>query len=46
MEKKLIIRPRKPAYGKTSIVSARIPDDTLKRLDSICQHIGSDRNES
>ncbi len=45
MEKKLIIRPRKPAYGKTSIVSARIPDDMLKRLDSICQQTGRTRNE-
>ncbi|WP_444264744.1 ribbon-helix-helix protein, CopG family [Gemmiger sp.] len=45
MEKKLIIRPRKPAYGKTSIVSARIPDDTLKKLDSICQQTGRTRNE-
>lgn len=45
MEKKLVIHPRKPAYGKTTVVSARLPDDILKKLDGICQKTGRTRNE-
>lgn len=45
MEKKLVIYPRKPAYGKTTVVSARLPDDMLRKLDDICQKTGRTRNE-
>ena len=31
-EKKLIIRPRRAALGKTSVVSVRLSDDMIKRL--------------
>lgn len=30
MDNKLIIHPRKPAYVKTTVVSARLPDNLLK----------------
>ena len=45
MENKLIIHPRKPAYGKTTVVSARIPDDILRRIDVVCQKSGRTRND-
>ena len=45
MENKLIIHPRKPAYGKTTVVSARLPDDLLKQLDLLCKKTGRTRNE-
>lgn len=45
MENKLIIHPRKPAYGKTTVVSARIPDDILRRIDTVCQKTGRTRND-
>jgi hypothetical protein len=45
MDDKFIVRPRKPAYGKTSVVSARLPDDLIKRLDSVSQRTGRTRNE-
>lgn len=45
MENKLIIHPRKPAYGKTTVVSARIPDDILRRIDVVCQKTGRTRND-
>lgn len=45
MDNKLIIHPRKPAYVKTTVVSARLPDDLLKQLDSLCQKTGRTRNE-
>ena len=45
MDKKFIVHPRKPAYGKTTVVSTRLPDDILKQLDTICQKTGRTRNE-
>lgn len=45
MEKKFIVHPRKPAFGKTSVVSARLPDDMIARLDQIAQETGRSRNE-
>ena len=45
MEKKFIVHPRKPAFGKTSVVSARLPDDMIARLDKIAQETGRSRNE-
>ena len=32
LNKKLIIRPRRAALGKTTVVSVRLSEDTIKRL--------------
>lgn len=45
MDKKFIVHPRRRAYGKTSVVSARLPDDTIVQLDEIAQKTGRTRNE-
>ena len=45
MEKKFIVHPRKPAFGKTSVVSARLPDDMILKLDKVAQETGRSRNE-
>lgn len=45
MENKFIVRPRKPAFGKTSVVSARLPDDMIEDLDKIARQTGRTRNE-
>lgn len=42
--KKLIITPRKYG-GKSSVVSARLPDDMIKVLDDISAKTGKSRNE-
>lgn len=43
--KKLIIRPRRAALGKTSVVSVRLSEDMIKQLDSITDRTGHSRNE-
>ena len=43
--KKLIIRPRRAALGKTAVVSVRLSEDTIKRLDTITTRTGHSRNE-
>ena len=43
--KKLIIRPRRAALGKTAVVSVRLSEDTIKRLDAITTQTGHSRNE-
>lgn len=45
MENKFVVRRRKPAFGKTSVVSARLPDDMIAELDKIAQKTGRTRNE-
>lgn len=45
MENKFIVRPRKPAFGKTSVVSARLPDDMIEELDKIAKKTDRTRNE-
>jgi predicted DNA-binding protein len=45
MEDKFVVRPRKPAYGSTSVVSARLPDSLIKRLDGVSKKTGRTRNE-
>ncbi len=42
--KKLIITPKKYS-GKSSVVSARLPDDMIKVLDEISFKTGKSRNE-
>ncbi len=43
--KKLIIRPRRAAMGKTAVVSVRLSEDTIRRLDTITNRTGHSRNE-
>lgn len=45
MEKKFIVHPRKPAFGKTSVVSARLPNEMIEQLDKVAQQTGRTRNE-
>ena len=45
MDKKFVVRPRKPAFGKTSVVSTRLPDTVIEELDTISQKTGRSRNE-
>ena len=45
LNKKLIIRPRRAALGKTAVVSVRLSEDTIKRLDAITMQTGHSRNE-
>ena len=45
MEKKLIIHPKKAPYGKTTVVSARLPDHLVKQLDKVSCATGRTRNE-
>lgn len=45
MDKKFVVRPRKPAFGKTSVVSTRLPDTVIEELDAISQKTGRSRNE-
>ena len=40
-----MIRPRKPAFGKTSVVSTRLPDTVIDKLDDIARKTGRSRNE-
>lgn len=41
---KLIIKPNKYG-GKSSVVSARIPDEMLDKLDNLSTKTGKSRNE-
>ena len=42
--KKLLIKPNKYG-GKSSVVSARIPDEMLDKLDALSAETGKSRNE-
>lgn len=44
-DKKLVIRPRRAALGKTAVVSVRLSEDMIKRLDAITMETGHSRNE-
>lgn len=44
MEDEFVVRPRKSS-GKSTVVSARLPDDLLKELDTVCTKTGRSRNE-
>ena len=45
MENTFVVHPRKPGFGKTSVVSARLPDDMIEELDKIAHKTGRTRNE-
>ena len=44
-DKKLIIRPRRAALGKTAVVSVRLSEDMIKRQDATTMETGHRRNE-
>ena len=44
MEKKFIVNPKKSPYGKTTVVSARLPDRLVRQLDKVAQATGRTRN--
>lgn len=44
MDRKLIISSKK-FKGETAVISARLPNDLIKRIDDICQTTGRTRNE-
>lgn len=45
MDNKFVVRPRNPAFGKTSVVSARLPDNMIEELDKVAKQTGRTRNE-
>lgn len=45
MKPEFIVRRKRPAFGKTSVVSARLPDEVIAQLDKIAQTTGRTRNE-
>lgn len=45
MENKFVVRPRKPAFGKSTVVSARLPDDMIEEFDKVVKKTGRTRNE-
>ena len=45
MDKKFIVNPKKAPYGKTTVVSVRLPDNLVKQLDKVAQATGRTRNE-
>lgn len=44
-EDKFIVPHRKPAVGKSTVVSVRLPNATLARLEQIAGQTGRTRNE-
>lgn len=45
MDNKFVVHPNKKPFGKTSVISARLPDETIRRLDEVAQKTGRSRNE-
>lgn len=43
-EKKLKISAKK-YFGDTAVISARLPNDLIKKIDEICESTGRNRNE-
>lgn len=45
MAKKFIVRQRRPAYGKSVVISTRLPENLVRQLDHVAQKTGRTRNE-
>lgn len=45
MDKKFVVNPKKSPYGKTTVVSARLPDHLVRQLDKVAQITGRTRHE-
>ena len=43
-DRKLIIQAKKYS-GETAVVSARLPNDLIKKIDAVCKATGRNRNE-
>lgn len=44
-EDKFIVPHRKPAVGKSTVVSVRLPDTMLAKLENVAAQTGRTRNE-
>ena len=44
MENEFIVKRRK-YLGNTSVVSARIPEDLIKKLNDVCEETGYSKND-
>ena len=44
-EDKFIVPQRKPAVGKSTVVSVRLPDTMLAKLEDVASKTGRSRNE-
>ena len=42
---KFIVSPRKPAVGKSSVISVRLPDKMIEQLENVAKQTGRTRNE-
>lgn len=42
---KFVVSPRKPAVGKSSVISVRLPDKMLEQLENVAMQTGRTRNE-
>ena len=40
-----VVSPRKPAVGKSSVISVRLPDPMLEQLEKVAGKTGRTRNE-
>lgn len=45
LEKKKLVISKKKYTGETSVISARISNDLIKKIDDICETTGRTRNE-
>ena len=45
MDNKFVVHPRRPAIGKTTVVSTRLPNDMIAELDKVAKQTGRTRNE-
>ena len=45
MDNKFVVTKRKPAVGKSTVVSIRLANDTLERLETVAEETGRSRNE-
>lgn len=45
MEKKKLVISAKKYTGETSVISSRVPNDLIKKIDEICETTGRTRNE-
>ena len=44
-EDKFVVPHRKPAVGKSTVVSVRLPDTMLAKLENVATQTGRTRNE-
>ena len=42
---RFIVSPRKPAVGKSSVISVRLPNTTIEQMEQVAGKTGRTRNE-